>query len=65
MFFCKCCKIFKKTFLIGFLKAVNSENSVKGLRITKNVKAGKFEGVWGEFESKKFSTDNNSQDIWD
>ena len=56
MFFCKCCKIFKKTFLIGFLKAVNSENSVKAV---------KFEGVWGELESKKVSTDNNSQDIWD
>ena len=42
---------------------MNSENSVKGLRITKNVKAVKFEGVWGELESKKVSTDNNSQDI--
>ena len=52
MFFCKCCEIFKKTFFIEFLKAVNSENSVKGLRIIKNVKAVRFEGVWGELELK-------------
>ena len=28
-------------------------NSVKGLRVTKNVKEIKFEGVWGELKSKK------------
>ena len=28
-------------------------NSVKGLRITKNFKQIKFEGVWGKLESKK------------
>ena len=27
---------------------------MKGLRVTKNVKAIKFEGVWGELQSKKF-----------
>ena len=26
---------------------------MKGLRVTKNVKAIKFEGVWGDLESKK------------
>ena len=36
-------------------------NSVKGLRVTKNVKEIKFEGVWGDLESKKVSRDNNSQ----
>ena len=30
-------------------------NSVKELRVTKNAKEIKFEGVWGELESKKFS----------
>ena len=29
-------------------------NSVKDLRVTKNTKEIKFEGVWGELESKKF-----------
>ena len=38
-------------------------NSVKDLRVTKNVKEIKFEGVWGELESKKVSRDNNSQNI--
>ena len=28
-------------------------NSVKDLRVTKNVKEIKLEGVWGELESKK------------
>ena len=28
-------------------------NSVKGLRVTKNIKEIKFEGVWGELELKK------------
>ena len=32
-------------------------NSVKDLRVTKNVKEIKFEGVWGELESKKVSRD--------
>ena len=31
----------------------------------KNVKEIKFDGVWGELESKKVSRDNSSQDIWD
>ena len=38
-------------------------NSVKDLRVTKNVKETKLEGVWGELESKKVSRDNNSQNI--
>ena len=33
-------------------------NSVKDLRVTKNVKEIKFEGVWGELESKKVSSDS-------
>ena len=40
-------------------------NSVKDLRVTKNVKEIKSEGVWGELESKKVSRDNNSQNISD
>ena len=35
---------------------------MKGLRVNKNVKEIKFEGVWGELELKK-SRDNNSQNI--
>ena len=39
-------------------------NSVKDLRVTtKNVKEIKFEGVWGDLQSKKGSRDNNSQNI--
>ena len=38
-------------------------NSVKDLRVTKNVKEINFEGVWGELESKKVSRDNDSQNI--
>ena len=38
-------------------------NSVKGVRVTKNVKEIKFEGVWGELESRKVSNDNTSQNI--
>ena len=38
-------------------------NSVKGLRVTKNIKEIKFGGVWGELESKKVSRDNESQNI--
>ena len=38
-------------------------NSVKDLRVTKNVKEIEFEGVWGDLESKKVSRDNNSQNI--
>ena len=38
-------------------------NSVKDLRVTKNVKEIKFEGVWGELKSKKVSRDNISQNI--
>ena len=37
--------------------------SVKDLRFTKNVKEIKFEGVWGDLESKKISRDNNSSNI--
>ena len=40
-------------------------NSVKDLRVTKNVKEIKFGGVWGELESKKVSRDNDSQNIQD
>ena len=36
-------------------------NSVKDLRVTKNVKEIKFEAVWGDLELKKGSRDNNSQ----
>ena len=38
-------------------------NSVKDIRVTKNAKEIKFEGVWGELESKKVFRDNNSQNI--
>ena len=38
-------------------------NSVKDLRVTKNAKKIKLEGVWGELESKKVFRDNNSQNI--
>ena len=38
-------------------------NSLKDFRVTKNVKEIKFEGVWGELESRKNSRDNNSQNI--
>ena len=38
-------------------------NSVKDFRVTKNVKEIKFEGVWGELQSRKVSRDNNSQNI--
>ena len=38
-------------------------NSVKDLRVTKNVEEIKFGGVWGELEWKKVSRDNNSQNI--
>ena len=40
-------------------------NSVKDFRVTENVKEIKFEGVWGELESRKVSRDNNSQNIED
>ena len=40
-------------------------NSVKELRVTKNVKEIKFEGVWGDLESKKVSREYNSQNISD
>ena len=38
-------------------------NSVKDVRVTKNVNEIKFEGVGGQLESKKVSRDNNSQII--
>ena len=37
--------------------------SVNCLRVTKNVKEIKFEGVSAELESKNVFRDNNSQDI--
>ena len=40
-------------------------SSVKDCRVTKNFKEIKFEGVWGELESRKVSRDNNSQNIED
>ena len=40
-------------------------NSVNNFSVTKNVKEIKFEGVWGELESRKVSRDNNSQNIED
>ena len=42
-----------------------ASNSMKDFRVTKNVKEIKFEGVWGERESRKVSRDNNSQNIED
>ena len=38
---------------------------MRDLTVTENVKEIKFEGVWGELESKKVSRDNNSQNISD
>ena len=38
---------------------MSGENSVKSLRITKNVKAIKFEGFWGDIKLKK-QFDTNS-----
>ena len=38
-------------------------NSVKDLRVTKNVKEIQFKAIWGELESKKVSRENNSQNI--
>ena len=38
-------------------------NSVKDFRVAKNVKEIKFEGVWGELDSRKVSRHNNSQNI--
>ena len=40
-------------------------NSMKDLRVTKNVKEINFEGGWGELESKKVSRHNDSQNISD
>ena len=40
-------------------------NCVKGLRLTKNVKQIKFEGVWGRLESKNCCRQNHSQNTWD
>ena len=36
---------------------------MKDLRVTKVIKETKFQGVWGELESKKISRDNHSQNI--
>ena len=40
-----------------------SQSSGEGHRVTKNFKEIKFEGVWGELESKNVSRDNNSKNI--
>ena len=45
------------------ISLILSLNSVKDLRVTKNVKEIKFEGVWGDLDSKKISRDNNWQNI--
>ena len=42
-----------RTFLSLNFFNVRSKNSVKDLRVTKNVKENRFEGVWGEVEFKK------------
>ena len=69
--------IFRREFSLSFSHHVNiilglfcnsialilGLNSVKDLRVTKNVKEIKFEGVWGELEAKKVSRDNNTQNI--
>ena len=39
------------------------ENSVKSLRVTKNVKELKCERIWNALESKKIPRDNNSDNI--
>ena len=38
---------------------------MKGLRVTKVVKDIKFEGVWGELESKNICRDSYLQNIYD
>ena len=38
---------------------------MKDLRVTKIFKWIKFEGVYGKLDSKKVSSDNKSQNIWD
>ena len=38
---------------------------MKGLRVTKIVKEVKFEGVWGELESKKRFTETMIQKIFE
>ena len=45
------------------LVLILGQNGVKGLRVTKNIKRMKFEGVWGELELKKLSRDNKSKNI--
>ena len=51
-----------RTFL-PLIALILGLNSAKDLRVTKNIKEIKFEGVWGELQSKKDSRDNNSQNI--
>ena len=51
------------TFLTLNLFIFRSENGVKGLRVTKNIKEIRFEGVWRKLESKKVPRDNNPQNI--
>ena len=38
---------------------------MKGLRVTKNVKEIKFEGVWGKLESKKRFPETITHKIFD
>ena len=45
-------KLSSKANFCPFLQ-LNRSNSVKGLRVMKIVKEIKFEGFWGELESKK------------
>ena len=45
---------------------VLGQHSVKGLRVNKDIKETKFEGVCNKSElKKKVSRENNSQNTWD
>ena len=45
---------------------VLGQHSVKGLRVHKDIKETKFEGVCNKSElKKKVSRENNSQNTWD
>ena len=41
---------FRPSHLIALILG---QNNVEGVRVTKNIKEMKFEGVWGEIESKR------------
>ena len=47
------------------ISLIFGQNSVKDLRVTKNLKEIKFEGVLGELEKKIVSRHNNLQNIWE